>query len=1047
MNIASPFLVIRASAGTGKTFQLSNRFLNLLLDGVAPERILATTFTRKAAGEILDRVLIRLAEAAIDEKSCKRLAAELSRKAVTKSQVRKLLAELCSNLHRLRIGTLDSYFLQLAASHSLELGLPAAWTICDELTYDNVRDEAIEKLLERGRMSDLLTLLNLLSKGTTERAVSRMVQDTVTNLFELYRQTESAAWEKIRCPKELPVEEVEQLTQQLAEFPLTDKIYAKCRDKDAVAIQAGDWEKFITDGISGKLLCGETNYNKKPIPSELCRIYQRLLKHAEAKLVRQVAQQTESTWRLLDRFAEQFFALQIEERALRFDDVAYRLAAAGGSPERFSYRLDGAIEHLLLDEFQDTSPVQWRVLRPLAKTLTDCKGTSLFCVGDTKQAIYGWRGGVAEIFDALDGELTGLSHSSLDQSYRSSQPVIDTVNQVFANLTRHSNLDRLEEGVRQWQERFEPHSTNKSDLPGYVRLEFAPAAAESEDQGDRVLQHAAEQIIEHTAAAPQCSVGVLMRTNAGVAHMIYLLRQRKLLASEEGGNPLIDSPAVELILSLLKLVDHPGDRVARFHLATSPLAEALELTDENDGLAAMELARRVRRQLLTDGFGPVVFHWAERLAEHCDERDISRLQQLVELAYEYESPAAVRTSEFRSLVETRRVADPAAANVRVMTIHQAKGLEFDIVVLPELDCLINSQPSSVVCSRPSPTEPPTLVCRYVNEHIRKFFPAELQALFDEETRRNVSESLCTLYVAMTRAVHALHMIVAPPKSNEKSLPKTYAGLLRATLGTGALSGRTVYEHGDSKWQRKLKPAELPTPPASKPQAIEFAPPPAARARRLSRVAPSSLEGGARIPALQLLAAGNAADYGTLAHVWLQNIEWLDKLPTKQKLLEIARPCNAASAASGNVAEFAERFLREIEQPSVGALLKAQHYQGTKGQPFVLPTGTSPAQLELSVIREHPFALREDDRLIYGSIDRIVIARQGGKPIAADVVDFKTDAVEAANSKLLAENAAYYEPQIAAYRRATARLLGLDPSRVSARLVFLAAGTVVPLASK
>ena len=81
------------------------------------------------------------------------------------------------------------------------------------------------------------------------------------------------------------------------------------------------------------------------------------------------------------------------------------------APERLAFRLDGGIRHVLLDEFQDTSPSQWRVLRSLAQSVTAKGGGSFFCVGDAKQAIYGWRGGVAEIFDALDGELTGSKQS------------------------------------------------------------------------------------------------------------------------------------------------------------------------------------------------------------------------------------------------------------------------------------------------------------------------------------------------------------------------------------------------------------------------------------------------------------------------------------------------------------------------------------------------------------------------------------------------------------------------------------------------------------
>ena len=106
--------------------------------------------------------------------------------------------------------------------------------------------------------------------------------------------------------------------------------------------------------------------------------------------------------------------MQLEERALRFSDVTLRL---GGAEEivgidRMAFRLDGGIRHVLLDEFQDTAPAQWRVLRPLAQNVAGDGRGSFFCVGDAKQAIYGWRGGMAELFDALDHEIGGLTPSS-----------------------------------------------------------------------------------------------------------------------------------------------------------------------------------------------------------------------------------------------------------------------------------------------------------------------------------------------------------------------------------------------------------------------------------------------------------------------------------------------------------------------------------------------------------------------------------------------------------------------------------------------------------
>jgi ATP-dependent exoDNAse (exonuclease V) beta subunit len=141
--------LIRASAGTGKTFRLSGHFLTQLFNGHAPESILATTFTRKAAGEILGRVLLRLADAADNDATAKELGRQLKLPSgkVTQKTAQVLLERLASELHRVRVCTLDSFFQQLARCLSPELGLPPGWTIIDEATDQDLRAQAIDAVL------------------------------------------------------------------------------------------------------------------------------------------------------------------------------------------------------------------------------------------------------------------------------------------------------------------------------------------------------------------------------------------------------------------------------------------------------------------------------------------------------------------------------------------------------------------------------------------------------------------------------------------------------------------------------------------------------------------------------------------------------------------------------------------------------------------------------------------------------------------------------------------------------------------------------------
>ncbi|MBW3542502.1 MAG: UvrD-helicase domain-containing protein, partial [Planctomycetes bacterium] len=950
----TPDVVIRASAGTGKTFQLSNRNLAKLLSGIAPERMLATTFTRKAAGEILERILLRLAEAGLDANTCRELAVFLGDASLTPRVCQRMLAGLARQLHRVRVGTLDSFFSTVAHSFALELGLAPGWRILDDLEDETLRERAIDEVLKAESTSDVVRMMHLLSRGQAGRSVGELIRRTVDGLYSVYQQTSREAWRKIPRPRPLASDELTLTLVELADVSLpNDKRWETSRQAALACARANDWEAFLKNGVPCKLLASENTYYGKPIAGEPRRIFERLVKHARAILLGQLAEQTAATWDLLDKFHQHYVRLKREAGGLRFDDVTLRLARALGeavAADRLAYRLDAAVDHLLLDEFQDTSLPQWQAVRPLAERTAASPERSFFCVGDTKQAIYGWRGGVAAIFDALAETLPGLETRPLDRSYRSAQPVIDAVNRVFARLDSHPNLQKAAPAARDWQAAFPLHTTACTELAGYVCLEGAPKAGEEQKQFDVTLAAAADRLAELARNCPHHTIGALVRKNATVTRLIYELRRRGVSASEEGGGTMTDAAAVLLIRSLLELADHPGHTAARFHVASSALGAGLEFTDHTDSAAAGRLAARVRRELVERGYGPVVLDWSRRLAPWCGRRDLARLEQLIELAWSWQPTATLRPGDFVRAINRQKVMDPTSDRVRVMTTHQAKGLEFDIVVLPDLDCdpLIGTR-DSYVTGCDGPTEAPNRVCLYRNEIVQRLLPAEWQTIFAKWHHEAATESLCVLYVALTRAVHALYIIVAPTGKDAAKLPATAAGVVEWGLLEPPVvpAGKIACEFGNRNWHghasgesesresrvESREPdaggvASLPplAPRLSTLDSLKLADMPDGRRRGLDRSAPSKRHGGARVRLKHVFKEPDAfaLERGTLFHAWLELVGWLeDGEPDDDLLMETARRLGCLTVPLDRAIR---EFRNALRQPPIANALSRMSYR-------------------------------------------------------------------------------------------------------------------------
>lgn len=1011
------FEVCMASAGTGKTFALTNRMAGLLARGVPVERILAATFTRKAAGEIRERLLSRIAWAAEDQAE----AAELSKHAsvsLDSAGWLEVLRRLARGIHRVRIGTLDSLAQSLARSLAPELGLASPWRMTMDHAAEQLRMDVVERVLAELHDNESLDIFRVLAGAEASSSSDRKLANLLRDAGPTLRRAEPGAWACLEDEaRDGPsVEDVCAAAERLASIPgpinkskKPDQRFAKAANAIVEDVQSGHLVRLL----SRSLVCGcfEPNptYHSIDVPKPWVTELQVILRGAVRSEIEKLHAQNLAASRLVGRALEIDDAVRREQRAYALDDLWRALAAADLDTQHVAYRLDTQYDHILLDEFQDTSIDQWRVLEPLIDEAVagGDRSRSVFVVGDVKQSLYGWRNALADLLPHVARHWQQMHRSTLRVTYRCAPEIIEAVNRLFLGLRQNGALTAHMQAVEHFAQEFEVHES--AVTPGaMVRLVDLAGQGSGESEETDPADLIADRVADLHAQRPDADVAVLVRTQKPIGRIVAALAERGVRAVADASSSPCDHPAVEAVLAALHLAGHPGDGAAWYALANSPLGDALGCGPWSERSQAAKVAQLIAGWAFEDGLARTVERLAQRASEATNTRGRLRLADLVAQAeaYEADSPPWVGIDDFIDYARSARVRPHGHGLVRVLTLHGAKGLQFDAVFLADLDgALAKRMPAFLGDADGAedidPTAAPTRLSLASVQNVRTH-SVVLRTMETRWRARSVYEELCLLYVGMTRAKRHLEMLVDFSCKGLGSV--AWAGLGR---------DESIVESGSDAWLRGRVASQ---PIQSKPSAPAWATSrtvpgdwkPTAEPWRVAVMQPSRL--GETPGIAQILGgSGAAADLGSQIHSLLERVNWLE---------DDGEDLRAWAGGLPPGQEAAERVLRAIESGSLRRVLSRRAIEERWGP-----------GLELAVEREKPIAvpLKVDGRLVLvrGRIDRFVIGRRDGRIERALVVDFKTGLLGESGLK-----------QLEVYRLAVAEMLRVPADMVEHELVFV-----------
>jgi ATP-dependent helicase/nuclease subunit A len=1124
---------VSANAGTGKTHVLTMRVLRLLLDGVEPERILALTYTKAAAAEMSTRVFDRLAEwVTADHAELKSALASLLDRAPSSEvmlHARRLFARAIETPGGLKVQTIHAFCERLLQRFPLEAGVPPGFEILDDQQRAALLAEAVDETLTEATSVKpgtplaraLKSAVGFAAEGNFDALLADALRQHVwidaAVCLDLDGNGKLAEAEKIyrRALGLGPDLSLEATTAALAEV-LSKSDMMRMRDvlatgsngdikasqKFAAALAAGGvpgriaalCDVFFTGtGDPRKSLITRGLAAARPdVETLLTRTQQLVIELHGERCKLQLLDATLALVRLGDAVMQRYGAAKARQAALDFDDLVGKAASllrSSGAVEWVLYKLDGGLDHILVDEAQDTSPVQWHVIRALAEEFFSGHGTSdkprtLFAVGDEKQSIYSFQGAAPAMFARAGNEFEQRAGRAkmkwrrvpLTLSFRSVEPLLAAVDRVFANPDRTPGLTAAREPVS--------HVANRAGHAGLVEiwpLEPYQGATPAEAWSPLAETGASPSVVRLAARIAATIRGwldsremlpslgrpiragdilILVRKRAPFAPvMVSALKARDIGVAGADRLMLTEQIAVQDLVALGDFLCLPEDDLALASVLKSPLFgldddDLMTLAHGRKVSLWEELRTRASQNTRFERVAETLQRWrtrSERLppfefyssildGEGTRGRMLARLgpeaadaiDEFLNLALAHDDSAPPSLQGFLAALregqrEVKRDMEQGRNEVRVMTVHGAKGLEAPIVFLPDTCTTRSARPANGLlvlenAVRPSAVPPPFLWPVKGTSKVGAVQQAKARIADAETEERNR-----LLYVALTRARDRLYVagfegLRAPPDNCWYNLIRN--GLEGHLDEIKEAGGRVVWrlasdqvtkpEASKSRGSLSMTSAPLPMwantkaprePMLTMPLVPSRLAPLEMEAEDAGRVAPAKRR-PSEPPILSPVGLTDDGRFlrGTLTHALLEH---LPNFPSEtwRAAAETFLESRAAQLPAQVRKDIATETLAVLDAPALAPLFGP----GSRAEVTIAAEVVHPA---------HPGALMR----LTGKIDRLVHTGD-----AVLIVDYKTNRPPPASQEQVPDA---YLLQLAAYRLGVARIFPGVPVRAA-----------------